>query len=72
MKRWIARITVPVVIGGAALAIAAPAQAIWVDGGHYEYLSYCRNVGNARVAHGTYTTYVCERDAPFYALKGWV
>jgi len=73
VKRWIARLAVPVMIGGATLGIASPVSAgQWVSGGHYEYLSGCLNVGAARHAHGLYERYACERDSPGYLLRGYI
>ncbi|WP_344649818.1 hypothetical protein [Cryptosporangium japonicum] len=74
MKRWIARIAVPALLLGGAMSIAPPAAsaAQWVYGGTYSTQSQCKSIGASRVRSGQYETYRCERDEPFWTLRGFV
>jgi hypothetical protein len=73
MKKWIARAMVVSAITGGALAVAAPAQAgFWQGGGVYSTSSRCNQVGNARVSSGLYQTYYCEAQSPGWKLWGYI
>lgn len=73
MKRWIARVAIPMLLVGGALSIAPPASAgVWVYGGTYKTNSECKAKGQSRVNSGQYETYRCERDEPFWTLRGFV
>ncbi|GAA0245955.1 hypothetical protein GCM10009539_34150 [Cryptosporangium japonicum] len=56
------------------MSIAPPAAsaAQWVYGGTYSTQSQCKSIGASRVRSGQYETYRCERDEPFWTLRGFV
>ena len=73
MKRWIARVALPALLMGGAVAItpAAVSAEFGVYGGTYKEHSKCASVGAARVRSGTYTRYQCRPDEPFWTLRGY-